>query len=163
MGSGKTTVGRLLAEAMDLSFVDLDGRVEASAGATVAQLFEREGEAGFRARERAAVDEVCRLDGVVVATGGGVMIASENRALMAASGTSIWLDVDFDVLVERLSGQPQGERPLFRDPEQARSLYEGRLAGYRRADLRVEIDREETPGGVAARIARLLEGERCAT
>lgn len=163
MGAGKTTVGRLLAEAMELTFVDLDERIEAAAGATVARIFEREGEPGFRARERAALVEASALEGVVVAAGGGVTISPANRELMAAAGTTVWLDADFELLVERLAAQPAGDRPLFGEPEQARALFESRLEGYREAELRIDVGRAEGPEAVAARVAGLLEEGRCDT
>ncbi len=163
MGAGKSTVGRLLAEAMGLSFVDLDDRIEAAAGATVAGIFEREGEAGFRARESRALGEACADEGVVVAVGGGAMIADANRELMAAAGTVVWLDPELQTLLTRLAAEPAGQRPLFEDPEQARRLFDERQAGYRQADLRVGVGREEAAASVAERVAGLLEGEPCAT
>ncbi len=163
MGSGKTTVGRLLARTMNLRFIDLDRRIEEAAGRGVARIFELEGEAGFRARERRALEEAAAETGVVVAAGGGVMASAANRELLAAHATTVWLDPDFDTLVRRVEAQPEVERPLFVDRGQARRLYASRLAGYRQADLRVDVGAGEGAAAVADRIASLLEEGRCAT
>lgn len=163
MGSGKTTVGRHLARIMGFRFIDLDRRIEAIAGRSVARIFELEGEAGFRARESGALAEAGQEEGVVVATGGGATVAPSNRALMATRGTTVWLSPAFETIVRRILAEPQPERPLFVDPDQARALYESRLAGYRQADLEIEIRPDEEAGAVAERVAVLLRGERCAT
>ena len=163
MGAGKTTVGRLLAHAMDLRFVDLDERIETDAGMTVPGIFEREGEAGFRERERRALREVAVEEGVVVATGGGAMVAAANRELMAAGGTTVWLNPRFETLARRIAGQPETGRPLFADPESARGLFDSRVAFYEKAELRVDVGAEEAAASVATRVADLLREERCGT
>ncbi len=163
MGSGKTTVGRLLAAAMDLRFLDLDQRIERRAGRSVADIFEREGEAGFRTRERRALEQIVAETGVVVAAGGGVMSSAANRELLAGRATTVWLDADFETLVRRVEAQPEVERPLFVDRDRARQLYASRLEGYRQADLRVAVDAAEDAATVAGRVAGLLRRQPCAT
>lgn len=163
MGSGKTTVGRLLARAMGLRFIDLDARIEAAAGMTVTRIFELEGEAAFRALERRMLREAAREGDVVVAAGGGAMTSAENRELMAARGTTVWLNPDFETLVDRISAQPEDQRPLFTGAERARELFEGRLASYRQADLTIDVGSEEEAVSVAERVAGLLREVRCAT
>src|SRR3954463_1144928 len=93
MASGKTTVGRLLAERLEWSFVDLDKLIEEGAGRTVADIFAAEGEAGFRMRETEALREVARRRKTVVATGGGAPCREENLQAMLTAGGGLWLEV----------------------------------------------------------------------
>src|SRR4051812_4615507 len=91
MGAGKTTVGRMLARRLKLRFLDSDQEIERRCGVRVPVIFEIEGEPGFRAREAQAIAELAVLDGIVLATGGGVVIAEENRRLLSERGTVIYL------------------------------------------------------------------------
>jgi len=91
MGAGKTTVGRLLARQLKLRFLDCDEEIERRCGVNVPLIFEIEGEAGFRARESQVLAELTRLEDVVLATGGGAVLAEENRKALAAGGTVIYL------------------------------------------------------------------------
>ena len=112
MGVGKTTVGRICAQRLDRPFVDTDDVVTANAGATVAELFEREGEAGFRARERDAVADVCAsVEPLVIACGGGAVLDAENRRRLRSSGIVVLLDARPAVLAERVAGTH--DRPLL--------------------------------------------------
>src|SRR5678815_5101650 len=90
-GTGKTTVGRLLATELGWDFADCDDAVEASAGQSVAEIFADEGEEGFRAREAEALLELCGRARIVLATGGGAVLSSTNRELLRAGGFAIWL------------------------------------------------------------------------
>ena len=164
MGAGKTTVGRELAARLEATFVDLDQLIEERAGAGVAEIFARVGESGFRLLERRALAEVASRadDPLVVATGGGTVTDVENHRRMAACGTIVWLDADFEVLSDRLAASA-GERPLFGDPEEARRLLERRLGAYGRADVRLRLTAEEAPGEVASRILDVLDDRRCDT
>src|SRR5712675_751617 len=91
MGAGKTTVGRMLARRLKRSFYDSDEEIERRCGVRIPVIFDIEGEAGFRTREAQAIAELCALDGVVLATGGGAVLAEENRRRLAASGTVVYL------------------------------------------------------------------------
>ena len=110
MGAGKSTVGPLVAGALGLPFIDLDGRVEEEAGMAVSEIFAAEGEAGFRRRERAAVAAAAGGT-AVVACGGGVVLAGENVARLRASGVVLWLDAPVGELAGRV-GAGAG-RPLL--------------------------------------------------
>jgi len=159
MGSGKTTVGRLLSERLDLPFIDLDREIERQAGMSVREIFEAGGEALFRRMEHEALAGAVAEPGAVIATGGGTMTVERNLELLEASGVSVWLDPPFSLIAERIGTLGKEDRPLFQDEAQALELYERRLPIYRRADLRLGIEPGETAGDVAARVDRLLRGE----
>jgi shikimate kinase len=135
MASGKTTVGRLLAERLEWAFVDLDKVIEDGAGKPVADIFAAEGEAGFRKRETEALLEIAKRRETVVATGGGAPGREENMQAMLAAGRVFWLDVSADEAVAR-AGKASG-RPLLdgaADPAAAaRQLLATRRAFYERA------------------------------
>lgn len=111
MGAGKTTVGRQMAELLRMTFLDLDHEIESQTGAAVNLIFELEGEAGFRRRERALLAELVARHGVVLATGGGAVLDPDNRNLLRRNGFVIWLDVMLDAQLARLSRDRQ--RPLL--------------------------------------------------
>lgn len=164
MGAGKTSVGESLARHFGVPFLDLDREIETAAGASVREIFERQGEAEFRRLEHDALVRTLALPDAVVATGGGTLTFAENAALVAAHGISVWLNVPFAVIVARLGGVGRPDRPLFRDAAQAFELYRERLAAYRRADLRIDVGAEEQVDEVAARLAlRLGRMAACAT
>ena len=163
MGSGKTVIGRALAERLDCPFVDLDGEIELAAGASVREIFESWGEADFRRRERAALEGTLALAAVVVATGGGTLTLPSNAELISGQGLTVWLNPPFAAIVRRIGALGKLDRPLFRDERQALELYRQRLPAYQRADLRVDIGAAERPEEIATRIALLLRSRVCAT
>jgi len=91
MGAGKSTIGRLLAENLGLEFFDSDQEIEKRSGVDVAWIFDLEGEAGFRDREQKVIDELTQKGGIVLSTGGGVVLSPENRKALANRGTVIYL------------------------------------------------------------------------
>jgi shikimate kinase len=103
-GTGKSTVAALLAERLGWAWLDADAYLEAQAGCSIRAIFEKEGEAGFRVREEAALAELCRLENVVLATGGGIVIRPANRRLLKASGFVVWLTADAETIWQRLQG-----------------------------------------------------------
>ncbi|MFT3966852.1 MAG: shikimate kinase [Sphingobium sp.] len=113
MGVGKSTVGRRLAHRLALPFVDADEAIEAAAGMTIQEMFDRHGEAAFRDGERRVIARLIDGDRKVVATGGGAFMQPETRALILDKATAVWLDADIDILVERVS-RKEG-RPLLRN------------------------------------------------
>ncbi len=121
MAVGKSTVGRLLAQQLGYTFHDTDHVIEERAGADVAWIFDVEGEEGFRERESHVIDELTRLDGVVIATGGGAVLRACNRRMLAGRGCVIHLDSPLERLVERT--QKDKKRPLLQstDPEETLS------------------------------------------
>jgi shikimate kinase len=144
MGAGKTTVGRLLARRLKLRFLDADQEIERRCGVKIPLIFEIEGEAGFRARESQVLAELMALEGLVLATGGGAVLAEENRRRLAARGTVIYLCARPEDLYERV--RHDRNRPLLatRDPlGRLRELYGERDALYRSiADVVVDTGRQ---------------------
>jgi shikimate kinase len=112
MGTGKSAVGPLVARALGYTYVDLDREVEQAAGATVPQIFAREGEAGFRRREAEALDAVSARDRCVVATGGGAVLSSTNRERMARTGHVVCLTASPAAIVRR-TRRGRSRRPLL--------------------------------------------------
>lgn len=113
MGSGKSTMGRALAASLNLTFIDLDTYLEERYFRTIPQIFAEEGEENFRKKERKVLEEVSLFDQVIVATGGGAPCFFDNMELMNNSGFCIFLDVDTDSLIYRLT-HARVERPLIK-------------------------------------------------
>ena len=111
MAAGKSTIGRLVATRLGLAFYDTDKVIEERAGADIAWIFDREGESGFRRREEHVVDELSRAERVLVATGGGAVLASSNRQRMRRRGTVVYLHAAPAVIAERVQGDRH--RPLL--------------------------------------------------
>ena len=156
MGSGKTSTGRPLAEQLGYGFVDADAVIEQAAGCTIPEIFERDGEAGFRKLESQVLNAISQRHSLVVATGGGVVTQQENWGLLH-SGIVIWLDVVPEQLLQRLKTDST-VRPLLQipDPDTAlNDLLNKRRPLYAEADLTVVIN-EETPETVADGILQLL-------
>ena len=156
MGSGKTSTGRPLAERLGYGFVDADAVIEQAAGCSIPEIFERDGEAGFRSVESQVLSAISQRHSLVVATGGGVVTQPENWGLLH-SGIVIWLDVVPDQLLKRLTADST-VRPLLQtaDPEAAlNALLDERRPLYGEADLTVVIN-DEAPETVADGILQLL-------
>jgi shikimate kinase len=119
MGVGKSTIGRRLAQRLRLPFVDSDHEIEAAAGLSIAEMFERYGEAQFRDGERRVIARLVDGRPKVIATGGGAFIQDATRALILERTTAVWLDADVTILAERVARR-SGTRPLLNggDPRQ---------------------------------------------
>lgn len=134
MGCGKSTVGRLLAQATGREFLDMDTYIEEKAGMAISAIFDQYGEADFRRRESEACTALARRQGLVIATGGGALTKEENIRALAASGTIILLEVSPETVLTRLEGD--NTRPLLMRPDKekaVRELMEQRLPLYRKA------------------------------
>ncbi|MFZ3032710.1 MAG: shikimate kinase [Parvibaculum sp.] len=139
MGAGKTTVGRRIAQKLGLPFVDADHEIEAAAGETIPEIFERRGEVAFREGERRVIARLLEDGPQVLATGGGAFMDPTTRANIAARGVSIWLRADLDVLMRRVSRR--NNRPLLKqgDPRATMErLIDERYPIYAAADITIE-------------------------
>jgi shikimate kinase len=134
MGAGKSAVGRQLARMLHLSFMDSDEEVENRTGVDIAFIFEKEGEEGFRKREAKVVDDLSGIDGVVLATGGGAVIDTQNRSNLGARGYVVYLKTSVDQQLQRTSRGR--ERPLLEAGDR-RDVLEGLMA--EREPLYIEI------------------------
>jgi shikimate kinase len=156
MGSGKTTVGTLLARQLAWRFVDLDARIEEAAGLSIPEIFERLGEAAFRQMEadqlRAALGRASELkEGTVLALGGGTYAQAGCPEFLRTAGVPVlWLDTPIETLLARCMIMPG--RPLFRDETSFRTLLAQRVPSYQQADYRV--DSSGQPSAVVAEILR---------
>jgi shikimate kinase len=115
MGTGKTTVGRQLARKLKMDFYDSDRVIEERTGADIPLIFEKEGEAGFRKREAAIIDELTQMDNIILATGGGAVLNPENRNHLISRGTVFYLKSSLKTLIERTSKDKN--RPLLQAEE----------------------------------------------
>jgi shikimate kinase len=144
MGSGKTSVGRKLADRVGWDFVDVDDEIEHAEQTTIESIFRSRGEPEFRKIEtealRRLVRQVERGMAAVIALGGGAFVREENFEMLENNGISVWLDCPFEAIVQRLESEGKDVRPLARDHETLRRLYEARLPGYNRADYRVDAN-----------------------
>lgn len=142
MGAGKSAVGRYLARTLHLSFVDSDDEIESRTGVDISFIFEKEGEQGFRKREAAVIDDLSKMDGVVLATGGGAVIGAESRSRLGGRGYVVYLYTTVDQQMTRT--QRGRERPLLEKEDPRATLVEllaTRDPMYREiADLVVETD-----------------------
>jgi shikimate kinase len=157
MGAGKTTVGRLLARRLKLDFHDSDEEIERRCGVRIPVIFDIEGEAGFRSREAQAIAALCSLHGVVIATGGGAVLAEENRKLLASHGTVVYLHARPGHLWQRV--RHDRNRPLLATPDphkKLEELYAVRDPLYREvADIVMDTGRQSVQTLAKDLLARL--------
>ena len=155
MASGKSSVGRRLAERLALPFVDLDDEIERTSGKTIRVLFEESGEAVFREREAALLAATEALPAAVVATGGGCFAQEANRRRVERMGTAVFLDVPLETVRARLKGKT--DRPLFQSEEQLGSLFAERAPFYRMAPVAAVLGGAETIEEAADRVLIALD------
>jgi shikimate kinase len=161
MGSGKSAVGRLLAQRLNLALVDSDAEIEARTGVDIAYIFEREGEAGFRSREAEVLDDITQRQGVLVATGGGAVLDAGTRERLRSRGCVVYLRTSVDQQLARTRRSAQ--RPLLMSPDPRGTLE--RLMGRRAAlyeevaDVIVDTDGRKV-GSVVDEVVRRLESDR---
>ncbi len=157
MGAGKTTVGRQLARQLNLRFVDSDHEIEARTGVTIPVIFEIEGEEGFRNRESTVLQEIVEEAGQVIATGGGAVLRPQNRRLLKAHGTVVYLRATVDELWQRT--RHDRNRPLLQteDPKaKLASLYGQRDPLYHEvADIVVDTSRQSVQNLVQQLLEKL--------
>ena len=149
MGSGKSTVGPILAERLGWRFVDVDDIIEEEAGMPISEIFARYGEGAFRDREHATVARLANEDRIVLALGGGAIEREETRSLLLKSPRTllVHLEVELQTTFNRCSGT-EGTRPVFADRANLEARYARRLPLYRTAHLSINTE-NQSPGQVA--------------
>lgn len=163
MGAGKSAIGRLVAQMLDIPFVDSDHEIERVSRMTVPELFETYGEPEFRALEARVIKRLLKTGPRVLSTGGGAFMNEATRAMVLANGLSVWLKADLDVLWARVS--KRDSRPLLKtaNPKQTLSdLLERRYPVYAQADVTVQsrdADREIIAAETIMALARLGSGQ----
>jgi shikimate kinase len=157
MGSGKTAIGRTLAQVLDVPYVDSDAEIESAANATIAEIFDKSGEPFFRDREAEIIARLLNAEPCVLSTGGGAYLAPRNRAAISDQGVAVWLDADLDLLWERV--RHKDTRPLLRTPNPRATLgeiFEARGPIYAKADLRAEAKSEFSIDQMTDEVLRVL-------
>lgn len=157
MGAGKTAVGRALANLLNVEFLDSDHEIETAANMTVPEIFARDGEAFFRARESEVIQRLLQGPACVLSTGGGAFMSELNRTAISQFGTSVWLNADIELLWNRV--KHRDTRPLLRtnDPKATlKALFEDRVPKYAKADLEVPCAPPVTIDKMAMRVAEAL-------
>lgn len=138
MGAGKTAVGRALAQLLHVPFLDSDHEIEAAANMTVPEIFARDGETFFRARESEVITRLLKGTPCVLSTGGGAFMSEANRRSISRHGVSVWLNADVELLWQRV--KHRDTRPLLRTPDPKATLteiYTARVPQYAKADISV--------------------------
>ena len=127
MGSGKTSVGKILARQLHKTFVDVDTVIEKEQNRSITDIFENKGEEYFRGLEQKCIDELSQKKGQIIATGGGLPIYSS----IPPKSLVVYIDADFDVILNRLSAKEHAKRPLLQDESKAKALFEQRISTYK--------------------------------
>ncbi len=159
MATGKSTVGRRLAKRLELRFLDLDTRIEARAGKPIARIFAEDGEPAFRALERQAAIEAGVPNGLVIATGGGIVLNPDNLRDLARGGLVVCLSATLETIMRRTAGDTT--RPLLQHPDRrarVEQLLQQRAALYAAIPHQLATD-DLTPEAIVERIAALYAAE----
>jgi shikimate kinase len=157
MGAGKTAVGTALARRLEVPFRDSDDEIVRAAQMTIAEIFARDGEPFFRARESEVLARLLRGAPCVLSTGGGAFLSERTRDLVTAQGVSVWLRADLDLLWQRV--RHKTTRPLLQTPDPRATLaalYAARLPHYAQADVVVDSAPDLSVDQMAARVAAAL-------
>jgi shikimate kinase len=159
MGAGKTAVGTSLARLLSVPFNDSDDAIIKAAQRPIAEIFERDGEAFFRARETEVLSRLVTGPPCILSTGGGAFLSQVNRTMVADHAISVWLRADIDLLWQRV--RHKSTRPLLRTAnprETLRQLHEARVPFYAMADLVVDADADLSVEAMAKRVLSSLQG-----
>ncbi len=157
MGAGKTAVGRAVAAKLDVPFLDSDAEIVSAANMSIAEIFERDGEAFFRTKETQVIDRLLEEECGILSTGGGAFLAEGNRDIITQKGVSVWLDADLNLLWQRV--KHKDTRPLLRTANPRATLqdiYETRVPIYAKADLSVKAAPQYSIEMMADRVIEVL-------
>ncbi|WOI57004.1 shikimate kinase [Palleronia sp. LCG004] len=158
MGAGKTAVGTALAERLGVQFVDSDAEIVAASSLSIAEIFERHGEAYFRSKEAQVLRRLLDGPGKILSTGGGAFLSPENRAAIATYGVAVWLRADVDLLWSRV--RHKSSRPLLRTADPLgtlREINEQRAPSYAEAGMIVDSDAGLSVAQMAAKVEGVLK------
>ena len=158
MGSGKSTVGKIISDELFLDFFDTDDEIEIRTGASIDWIFDLEGESGFRKRESEMLDEMVKKNSIVLSTGGGIVLESSNRELLSSRGTVFYLSTPISVQVERTARDK--DRPLLKngDPEKILSkLHDEREEFYKSVSDHIIETENKSSQEVASEIIKLVK------
>ena len=158
MGSGKSTVGKLISDELFLNFFDTDDEIEARTGASIDWIFDLEGEEGFRKRESEILEEMVKKNSIVLSTGGGIVLWKINRELLSSRGTVFYLSTPISTQVERTSKDK--DRPLLKngDPSQILTkLHEERKDLYKNVSDHIIDTENKSSQEVAAEIIKVVK------
>ena len=159
MGSGKSTVGKIISDEMFLNFFDTDEEIESRTGASIDWIFDLEGEEGFRGRESDILDEMVKKNSIVLSTGGGIILSDDNRELLSSRGTVFYLSTPISVQVERTAKDK--DRPLLKNgdaEEILTKLHKERKALYEEVSDHIVETENKSSKEVAAEIVSLVKG-----
>ncbi len=158
MGAGKTAVGTATARMLGVPFLDSDDEITKAARRSIAEIFERDGEAFFRTRETEVLARLLQGEPVVLSTGGGAFLNAQNRAMIHEAGVAVWLRADLDLLWQRV--RHKSTRPLLRTPDPRATLaalYEARSPVYALADVIVDAAHDLSVDGMAQKVIASLK------
>ena len=158
MGSGKSTVGKIISDELFLDFFDTDDEIETRTGASIDWIFDLEGESGFRKRESEMLDEMVKRNSIVLSTGGGIVLESSNRELLSSRGTVFYLSTPISVQVQRTAKDK--DRPLLKngDPEKILSkLHDEREEFYKSVSDHIIETEDKSSQEVASEIIKLVK------
>lgn len=157
MGAGKTAVGRALAHKLGVPFLDSDAEIVDAANMSIAEIFERDGEAFFRDKESQVIERLLDTERCVLSTGGGAFLSERNRKMISDKGVAVWLNADIDLLWSRV--RHKDTRPLLRteNPRATlEALFNARVPDYAKADLKVDSDPHVSIEEMAGRVVEAL-------
>ncbi|MEA5421519.1 shikimate kinase [Spirulina sp. CCNP1310] len=158
MGTGKSTVGKALAQSLQYRFFDSDRLVETVAGQSIADIFTEAGEPAFRELESQVLEQLCAYTQSVIATGGGIVLAPKNWSYLQ-QGLVVWLDTPVAVIAQRLAAVEDATRPLLNPVDrlsQLTALYNERRDRYAQADLHIQPGPEDAPEAIAHTIIQQI-------
>ena len=159
MGSGKSTVGKIISDELFLNFFDTDDEIESRTGASIDWIFDLEGEEGFRKRESSILEEMVKQNSIVLSTGGGIILSDSNREMLSSRGTVFYLSTPISVQIERTSKDK--DRPLLKngDPEEILTrLQKERKGLYESVSDHVIETENKSSQEVASEIINFVKG-----
>ena len=158
MGSGKSTVGKIISSELFLTFLDTDEEIETRTGASIDWIFDLEGEEGFRKRESKILDEMVKKNSIVLSTGGGIILSEHNRELLSSRGSVFYLETPIEIQLERTSKDK--DRPLLKEGDPGKilkKLHEERQALYENVADHIVKTENKSSQEVASEIIKLIK------